>query len=94
MIDFLNIKSIEKRIKHYMNKLFFKTFIFLMKIIQIFLLLNKGTKIFINCHSIISLIIQGKGNQKILYNEFPTSPSEIGVNGVINNCDKTCEITK
>ena len=75
-----------------MNKLFFKTFIFLMKIIQIFLLLNKGTKIFINCHSIISLIIQGKGNQKILYNEFPTSPSEIRVNGVINNCDKTCEL--
>ena len=44
-----------------------------------------------NCDSKIHLVVQGKGNQKLLNYFFQGAPSRVLVNGVVNDsCGKTC----
>ena len=44
-----------------------------------------------NCDSKIHLVVQGKGNQKLLSYFFQGAPSSVLVNGVVNDsCGKTC----
>ena len=70
------MKKIDEKFKRKRNLLLLLTITFWLKILLIFLSANEGTKIFINCSSEISLIIQGNGIQNLLYKKFPPFRSE------------------
>ena len=55
------MKKIDEKFKRKRNLLLLLTITFWLKILLIFLSANKGTNIFINCSSEISLIIKGNG---------------------------------
>ena len=62
--------------------------------LNLFLSLYISRNIYIQL-SEINLIIQGKGNQSILYKNFYLNPSEVIVNGEIKSyCKKSCDFDK
>ena len=50
-------------------------------------LINKA-----NYFSEVHLVVRGTGNKKILSDSFNIEPSEVKINGVSNNCKRTCYI--
>ena len=72
----------------------FVIFTFLIKIGFINLITINNLRNLNNNISEIHLIINGTGNQQILYGQFMTSPSEVIVNGISkgNLCLRTCDL--
>ena len=72
----------------------FVIFAFLIKIGLINLITINNLRNLNNNISEIHLIINGTGNQQILYGQFMTSPSEVIVNGISkgNLCLRTCDL--
>ena len=70
----------EMKIKNLKNKIYIKAFLFLL--IKIILLNITRIKAENDFTSEIKLVIQGKGSQYLLYQEFNIMPSEILVNGI------------
>ena len=48
----------------------------------------------VNYFSEVHLVVRGTGNKKILSDSFNIEPSEVKINGVSNNCKKTCNFIK
>ena len=68
--------------------LFYSTILILVKIILVNL---ENLRLLYNYESEIHMVIEGNGNQNILNKNFQYEPSEIIVNGYVNNsCKKTC----
>ena len=78
---------------HSLNK---NLFIFLIIFILAFLSIRiPGEKIryLINYSAQINLVIEGSGNQNLIYNSFYLEPSEVIVNGISqSSCKKTCQM--
>ena len=74
--------------RHY----FIPLFIFLLKIVLVKLIIKKNKRNINNWNSEIHLVIQGNGNQRLLYSGFKVEPSDVLVNGISkgNECKKTC----
>lgn len=70
----------EMKIKNLKNKIYIKAFLFLL--VKIILLKITRIKAENDFTSEIKLVIQGKGSQYLLYQEFNIMPSEILVNGI------------
>ena len=72
----------------------FVIFAFIIKIGLINLITINNLRNLNNNISEIHLIINGTGNQQILYGQFMTSPSEVIVNGISkgNLCLRTCDL--
>ena len=53
-------------------------------------------RVFTNCKSNITLVINGKGNQSFLYSRFIYTPSDVIIDGISKKeqCSKTCELDK
>ena len=84
-----------------MNDIFDKQFnqeyhyLFNIQILILLILANllnfQNIRIINNYDSEIHLIIEGHGNQNILYKDFSSEPSEVIINGYKNDsCKKTC----
>ena len=63
------------------------------KIVMIYLIIIKNNAYITKCTSEIKLVIQGSGIQDLLNQSFDIQPSEVLVNGILNNsCGKTCNL--
>ena len=88
----LNWKNKEKKYNYTSNhnQFLFFLIIFLLSSYNSF---SKQIQRNLNSHfSKINLVIQGTGNQDLLYSGFMPGPSEVYVNGISQNgtCDKKC----
>ena len=89
MID-IQIYSGKRRI---LNNYALQYLLLLLKIVFVNLITIKNIRNLNNYDSIIHLVTKGNGNQKLLYKNFYTEPSEVLVNGIKDNsCKKTCNI--
>ena len=74
----------------------YKLIVFVLEIVFSDFIAGNEIKKLINGKSEINLIIQGNGNQRFLCEEFNNEPSEVFVNGILqdNSCKKVCYLTE
>ena len=88
------INFISNLIYHYSFK--YRDYLFLINYIFIFFLFTiteeKLLRYAINFSSEINLVVKGSGEQRFLSDDFYLEPSEVKINGILNDsCKKTCE---
>ena len=62
----------------------------LISLLMINLILEKEVRKLSSNDYEIQLVIQGKGEQELLYESFETKPYKVLVNGIEKKCSKTC----
>jgi len=73
--------------------LIIESFLFLLKIDFLNIVASMNSRNLNNYYSEIHLVIQGRGEQKLLYKDFITEPSEVYVNGIKRvSCKKKCDL--
>ena len=69
-------------------------FLFLIKISLLALTIKSDIRILSSYYSEIHLVIQGSGEQQLIYNTFNPAPSEVLINGIKDDsCERKCTLT-